>query len=165
MAVASVRTPIAPPSASISRTIWPLATPPIAGLQLIWPTVSQFIVKQRGPQPHPRRGQRGLEPGMAGAHHDHIEIIGRARHRGCGTFRGSARIGGRCSPCRDSSSSRSKLGEDFTMNFSAAVVSPVAPSHPPLSTATLISSSSFPRMIPFRSHEVRQPWLRREKVK
>ena len=44
MAVASVSTPIAPPRASISRTICPLATPPIAGLQLIWPTVSQLIV-------------------------------------------------------------------------------------------------------------------------
>jgi hypothetical protein len=37
--------PINPPSASISRTIWPLATPPIAGLQLICPTVSRFPVR------------------------------------------------------------------------------------------------------------------------
>src|SRR5438552_5495541 len=29
--------PIKPPSASTSRTIWPLARPPIAGLQDIWP--------------------------------------------------------------------------------------------------------------------------------
>ncbi len=43
-AVASVIAPIAPPSASTSRTICPLATPPIAGLQLIWPTASQLIV-------------------------------------------------------------------------------------------------------------------------
>ena len=74
MAVASVSTPIAPPRASISRTICPLATPPMAGLQLIWPTVSQFIVKQRGPQPHPRGGQGGLEPGVAGPDDDHVEM-------------------------------------------------------------------------------------------
>ena len=36
MPVASIACPMAPPSASISRTICPLATPPIAGLQLIW---------------------------------------------------------------------------------------------------------------------------------
>ena len=45
MAVASVSLPISPPNASISRTIWPLAIPPIAGLQLINPTVSALIVK------------------------------------------------------------------------------------------------------------------------
>ena len=44
MPVASIARPIAPPRASISRTICPLATPPIAGLQLIWPTVSQLVV-------------------------------------------------------------------------------------------------------------------------
>src|SRR3954451_9004715 len=44
MPVASIACPIAPPSASISRTICPLPTPPIAGLQLIWPTVSQLVV-------------------------------------------------------------------------------------------------------------------------
>ena len=38
------RLPIAPPRASISRTICPLATPPIAGLQLICATVSQLVV-------------------------------------------------------------------------------------------------------------------------
>ena len=38
--------PISPPRASISRTICPLATPPMAGLQLIWATVSAFIVKR-----------------------------------------------------------------------------------------------------------------------
>src|SRR3954451_4555849 len=44
MPVASIAKPIAPPRASISRTIWHLPTPPIAGLQLIWPTVSQLVV-------------------------------------------------------------------------------------------------------------------------
>jgi len=41
---ASVTRAISPPRASISRTICPLATPPMAGLQLIWATVSQFMV-------------------------------------------------------------------------------------------------------------------------
>src|SRR3954453_10470253 len=44
MPVASIARPSAPPSASISRTICPLPTPPMAGLQLIWPTESQFVV-------------------------------------------------------------------------------------------------------------------------
>ena len=35
---------ISPPSASISRTIFPLASPPIAGLQLILEIVSKFPV-------------------------------------------------------------------------------------------------------------------------
>ena len=44
MPVASAFKPIAPPSASISRTIWPLANPPTAGLHDIWPIVSRFCV-------------------------------------------------------------------------------------------------------------------------
>src|SRR5215213_3726962 len=43
MPEASVHLPITPPRASISRTICPLATPPMAGLQLIWATVSALI--------------------------------------------------------------------------------------------------------------------------
>ena len=46
IALASVTLPISPPKASISRTICPLATPPIAGLQLICATVSAFMVKR-----------------------------------------------------------------------------------------------------------------------
>ena len=46
MPVASIARPITPPRASISRTICPLATPPMAGLQLIWPTVSQLVVSR-----------------------------------------------------------------------------------------------------------------------
>ena len=41
--VASARVPMRPPRASISRTIWPLPTPPMAGLQDIAPSVSRFI--------------------------------------------------------------------------------------------------------------------------
>ena len=31
--------------------------------------------QERGPQPHPRRRERGFQPGMAGADHDHVEVI------------------------------------------------------------------------------------------
>ncbi len=67
MPVASIARPMAPPRASISRTICPLATPPMAGLQLIWPTVSQLIVKSAGLGADPRSRQRRLDAGMAGA--------------------------------------------------------------------------------------------------
>ncbi len=42
----SVTRAISPPSASISRTRWPFASPPMAGLQDIWPIVSRFIVQR-----------------------------------------------------------------------------------------------------------------------
>src|SRR5581483_99331 len=48
----SVFIPIAPPSASISRTMWPFPKPPIAGLQDIWPIVSRFCVSMRVWQPN-----------------------------------------------------------------------------------------------------------------
>src|SRR5438105_10435651 len=51
MPVASAFSPIAPPSASISRTICPFANPPIAGLQDIWPIVSKFCVSIKVRQP------------------------------------------------------------------------------------------------------------------
>ena len=44
IAVASVTSPICPPSASISRTICPLAIPPTAGLQLICAILFMSIV-------------------------------------------------------------------------------------------------------------------------
>ena len=40
----SLTIPLYPPSASISRTICPLAMPPMAGLQLIWAMVCMFMV-------------------------------------------------------------------------------------------------------------------------
>src|SRR5262245_51066472 len=46
MPEASMARPMTPPRASISRTICPLATPPIAGVQLIWATASAFIVRR-----------------------------------------------------------------------------------------------------------------------
>ena len=44
MRARSVARPMIPPSASTSRTTVPLAIPPIAGLQDIWPIVSRFWV-------------------------------------------------------------------------------------------------------------------------
>ena len=40
----SVARPMAPPSASTSRTTVPLAIPPMAGLQDMWPMVSRLEV-------------------------------------------------------------------------------------------------------------------------
>src|SRR5437764_8769486 len=51
MPVASAFIAIAPPSASISLTIWLLAEPPIAGLHDIWPIVSRFCVNISVRQP------------------------------------------------------------------------------------------------------------------
>ena len=42
---------MAPPSASISLTRWPLPMPPIDGLQLIWPSVSMLCVSSSVAQP------------------------------------------------------------------------------------------------------------------
>ena len=53
MAVASMATPIKPPSASISRTRWPFAVPPIAGLHGMDATVSRESVHT--PTRHPMR--------------------------------------------------------------------------------------------------------------
>src|SRR5579863_9240138 len=44
MPTASATSPMMPPRASTSRTRWPLATPPTAGLQLIWAIRSRFMV-------------------------------------------------------------------------------------------------------------------------
>ena len=43
----SVAMPMMPPNASTSRTTVPLATPPMAGLQLIWPMPSRLGVTIR----------------------------------------------------------------------------------------------------------------------
>ena len=51
MPVASIARPISPPSASISRTRWPFAVPPIAGLHGISATVSGESVQSPTRQP------------------------------------------------------------------------------------------------------------------
>jgi hypothetical protein len=43
--------PDIPPKASISLTIWPFATPPIAGLHDIWAIVFMFMVTKRTFEP------------------------------------------------------------------------------------------------------------------
>src|SRR5690242_9025303 len=53
MPVASIARPIKPPSASISRTRWPFADPPTAGLHGMWATVSLESVQR--PTCAPRR--------------------------------------------------------------------------------------------------------------
>ena len=45
MPTESATSPMMPPRASISRTRWPLAMPPMAGLQDIWAMRSRFRVK------------------------------------------------------------------------------------------------------------------------
>ena len=77
MPVASMARPIAPPRASISRTICPLATPPMAGLQLIWAMVSRFVVSSAvlpPSAPPPRR----LAAGMSAADHQDVEVVCRS---------------------------------------------------------------------------------------
>ena len=72
MQAASAARPSRPPRASSSRTRWPLPVPPMAGLQGMLPTASRLMVKHRGGQPQPGAGQGGLNPRVAGAHHDHL---------------------------------------------------------------------------------------------
>ena len=59
---------ISPPRASTSRTIWPLASPPIAGLQDIRATASMDIVTSRVFIP-PARRQSRFAARVARAHH------------------------------------------------------------------------------------------------
>ncbi len=80
MPVASMARAMAPPRASISRTICPLPTPPMAGLQLIWAMVSRLLVKQCRFRAHPRSGQRGLRAGVPAADHQDVEIYTHSSH-------------------------------------------------------------------------------------
>ena len=73
MPVASIARPIRPPSASISRTRWPFAVPPTAGLQGM---CADGVARQRA-QPdvaaQPRGGVRGLDAGVSGPDDDDVE--------------------------------------------------------------------------------------------
>ena len=51
--------------------------PPIAGLQLIWPSVSMLCVSSSVRAAHPGRGQRRFGAGMTAADDDDIEMIGK----------------------------------------------------------------------------------------
>ena len=68
------RAPHEPPSASISRTRWPFAVPPIAGLHGISATVSLESVHSPTRAPEAGRRPRGLAPGVTGADDDDVEI-------------------------------------------------------------------------------------------
>ena len=76
MPTASATSPMMPPSASTSRTRCPLATPPMAGLQLICAIRSMFMVMSAVLQAHARRGHRRLAAGMSRAHYHHIVLFG-----------------------------------------------------------------------------------------
>ena len=76
MPTASVTSPMMPPRASTSRTRWPLAMPPMAGLQDICAMRSTFRVIERGLQAHARGGHGGLASGMSGADDDYVELFG-----------------------------------------------------------------------------------------
>ena len=62
IAVASVTIPMKPPRASISRTICPLAIPPMAGLQLIWPILFISIVINNVFEPMLAAAQAASQP-------------------------------------------------------------------------------------------------------
>ena len=90
MPAASATRPITPSSASISRTRWPLPSPPIAGLQRHRADGREAMRDERRPRAHARRSRSGLGAGVAAADHDHVEavvhgksgILGTDRRRG-----------------------------------------------------------------------------------
>ena len=70
--VRSAARPISPPSASSSRTRWPLAVPPTAGLQLMTRDAIALEGEGEGGQAHARARERRLAAGMAQTHHDDV---------------------------------------------------------------------------------------------
>ena len=71
----SIARAIIPSRASISRTRWPLASPPMAGLQDISPMVAGLWVTSRVRAPTARRRRRGLAAGVAAADDDDVKTI------------------------------------------------------------------------------------------
>ena len=63
---------ISPPRASISFTRWPLARPPMAGLQDMSAMLSRFMVSMSVEQPMRAEAKGSLAAGMAGADHDDV---------------------------------------------------------------------------------------------
>ena len=63
-----------PVSASISRTRWPLPSPPMAGLQDISPSRSSRCVSSAVRAPIRRAASGGLGAGVAAADHDDVEV-------------------------------------------------------------------------------------------
>src|SRR6266536_1666762 len=62
MPTESATSPIRPPRASISRTRWPLAIPPIAGLQLICAIRSRFMVTMAVRRPMRAQARAASQP-------------------------------------------------------------------------------------------------------
>src|SRR5664279_3747961 len=62
MPTASAISPMTPPRASISRTRWPLAMPPTAGLQLICATRSRFMVTMAVRRPTLAQARAASQP-------------------------------------------------------------------------------------------------------
>ena len=79
MPARSIARAMAPPSASISFVRWPLPMPPMAGLQLICPSVSKFCVSSSVRTPMRAAAKRGLGAGVAAADDDATEA-GRIVH-------------------------------------------------------------------------------------
>ena len=71
----SVAAAIAPPSASISLTRWPLPMPPIEGLHDICPSVSMLWVRSKRAAAQPGAGERGLGAGVAATDNNYIKYI------------------------------------------------------------------------------------------
>ncbi len=69
----SATRPIRPSKASISRTRWPLPRPPMAGLQLMAPTVAKRCVTSAVRAPMRALTARGLATGMAAANDHNVE--------------------------------------------------------------------------------------------
>ena len=72
MPASSMARAMTPSMASISRTIWPLARPPIAGLHDISPMRVEIVGEQQGPRTQPGGRRRRFAAGMAAADHDHV---------------------------------------------------------------------------------------------
>ncbi len=93
MPARSVARAMAPPSASISWTRWPLPMPPTAGLQLIWPRVSMLWVSSSVCAPMRAGGKGRLGAGVTAADDDDIEWAREAHGV-------RVRVGGRAAYCR-----------------------------------------------------------------
>ena len=76
MPTESATSPMMPPRASISRTRWPLAMPPMAGLQDIWAMRSRLRVKSAVRRAHTGGGYCGFAARVPGAHDDDVVLLG-----------------------------------------------------------------------------------------
>ena len=81
MPARSATRPMRPSSASISRTRWPLPSPPMAGLQDISPMVCKAMRHQRRCGAETRRRAGRLAARMAAPDHDDIESRWKAQSR------------------------------------------------------------------------------------